>query len=151
MKKRIGLTICLFFVLPAVLTAQTAVRIEELLETKAVNYGQAAQFILEAADVLGYTSRAEAFIYAQERQWLPKNAIASGEAKLAGVALLIMQSFDIKGGTMYFLFRNPHYAYRELVFQDIIQGRADPDMTVSGDLLLFLINRVLYHQEEGLL
>jgi len=43
--------------------------------------------------------------------------------------------------------KNPHYAYRELLIQNI-QGRADPGMAVSGDLLLFVINRAL-EQKEG--
>ena len=75
-------------------------------------------------------------------------AAGSSGARLDGVSLLLMESFNIKGGIMYSLFRNPHYAYRELVYLDIIQGRVDPEMTVSGDLLLFLVNRILSRQEQ---
>ena len=149
MKNRLYIAIFLLFVLPAVLSAQTAARIERLLETEAVTYGQVAQFLLEAAGVLGYTAAAEAFRYAEERQWLPGDASPSAEARLDGVALLIMRSFDIRGGIMYSLFRNARYAYRELVYLDVIHGRISPSMAVSGDLLLFMVGRILSLSEEG--
>jgi hypothetical protein len=59
-----------------------------------------------------------------------------------------MSAFGIKGGIMYSSLKNPRYAYRELVHQGIIQGRADPEMVVSGDLLLFMIGRALDLTEE---
>ena len=142
MKKTIVL-FSLLLALPCLLYAQTAARIELLLETGAVNYGQAAHFALEAAGVLSGASEAEAFAYAAERGWLPKGAAAQEQARLDGFALLAMEAFGIRGGIMFSLFKTPHYAYRELVYQDIIQGRAAPNMAVSGEELLFLINRVL--------
>jgi len=141
----------LFFLvlLPVLLSAQTAVEIEELLAVKAVSYEQAARLVLKAADLPVFSAAAslpsgqEAFNYAAERKWLPKKAVIGQEASLEGVSLLIMRSFEIKGGLFYSLFKNPHYAYREMIYQDIIQGRADPQMAVSGEQLLFLINRLM--------
>jgi outer membrane protein OmpA-like peptidoglycan-associated protein len=43
---------------------------------------------------------------------------------------------------MYSFFQNPHYAYRELVHRDVIQGRTYPGMTVSGEMLLFMVSRI---------
>jgi hypothetical protein len=120
--------------------AQTAAEIESLLSTKALSCGQAASFVLQAADV---TVSGEAFDYALEQKWLPANTAPSDTAALDGVSLLIMGAFGIKGGIMYSGFKSPHYAYRELVYQGIIRGRADPGMAVSGDLLLFMTGKVL--------
>jgi hypothetical protein len=55
----------------------------------------------------------------------------------------------MKGGAFYTLSKTPHRAYRELLSQNIIQGRADSDMAVSGELLLFIVNRVLERMEGG--
>ena len=145
-KYRFLLTLCLLLILPVFLSAQTAAEIEELLNTKAVSNEQAARFVLEAADLSAPRTSSEAFQYAAERQWVPKKAVAGGEASLQGVSLLVMRSFNIKGGLFYTLFKNPHYAYRELVYQDIIQGRSDPQMAVSGDTLLFIVNRAIARQ-----
>jgi hypothetical protein len=54
-----------------------------------------------------------------------------------------MRSFNIKGGIMYSLIKNPHYAYLELVYKNIIQGRTEPAMNVSGERLLFFTTRAL--------
>ena len=151
MKKSMWLLIFCF--LPAVsvfLSAQTAVEIEELLKTETLSYGEAALFVLKAAEVSEPQNPAEAFSFAAERKWLPGKAVSGGKASLDGVSLLIMRSFGKRGGIFYSLFKNPHYAYREMVYQDIIQGRTDPKMTVSGELLLFLLSRVFSLQEDGI-
>ena len=137
------------------LPAQTAQEMEELLNNPAVSYEQAARIILKAADQLnpsnqdGFYSREEAFRLTSDKKWLPKNAAGSAEASLEGISLLIMQSFGMKGGIFYSLFKNPHYAYRELAYRDIIQGSMDPEMTVSGEMLLFLVSRVFSQTESS--
>jgi hypothetical protein len=143
------LLLCCFFAFPAFLFAQTAAdEIEALLGTRAVTYAQAARFVLEAADVTVIADPAEAFQYAAERNWLPKQASADQAARLDGISLLVMHSFGIKGGIWFSLVKSPHFAYRELAYQDIIQGRLDPAMAVSGDNLLYIVNRVLSQREE---
>jgi hypothetical protein len=135
-----------FLPAPPVLTAQTAERIEQLLRQKTVSYGEAALLVLEAAghiDPERQTSADGAFSFAMERGWLPKGAEADGEAFLDGLSLLVARAFGIKGGVLFDLFKNPHYAYRALVYRGIIQGRTDPEMAVSGDLLLYTVNRAM--------
>jgi len=133
------------------LHAQTATQIEEILGMQNVNYERAAWLVLEAADLSGpleASGMERAFDLARDNGWLPRNARSEDKATLEGVSLLIMRSFNIKGGLFYSLFKNPHYAYRELVYREIIQGRVDPQMAVSGEMLLFIINRVLEGTEE---
>lgn len=156
MKKRFWFTlVCIFLAVAAFLPAQTASEIEELLGKEAVNYGEAARFVLKAADLIapldlqGASGAEDAFRVAAEKQWLPGSASASGTARLDGICLLIMRSFDMSGGLMYTLFRNSHYAYRELTYNGIVQGNSDPAMEVSGDTLLFLIGRMLSIREEN--
>jgi hypothetical protein len=138
----------LFGLFHAPLYAQTAAELEELLQTKTVSYANAARFILEAADAAALKDVNAAFAFAAERAWLPKNASAEQAAKLDGVALLLMRAFAVKGGIWYSLNKNPHYAYRELVYQDIIQGKTDPEMTLTGEQFLFLVNRFLSLRER---
>jgi len=122
--------------------------IETLLNTGAVTYAQAARFTLEAANVLATQNGEEAFNYAAERNWLPRNASPNDPARLDGIALLLMRSFEINGGIMYSLFGSARYAYRELMYLNVIQRRADPAMQVSGERLLFYVNRI-YAQRES--
>ena len=130
---------------------QSADRIEALLASGAVTYADAALLVLEAAeriDPAAGTSADDAFRFAAERGWLPRDAGADYAARLDGLSLLVMRAFDFKGGLFYTLTKSPHHAYRELGYRGVIQGRADPMMSVSGDLLLFTVNRVLAINEE---
>jgi hypothetical protein len=122
---------------------QSADWIEALLSQGSVNYADAALLVLEASDTLTAPTVAAAFTYATERGWLPRNSGADEAVNLSGLSLLIMGAFDMKGGLFYTITKSPHHAYRELTYRNIIQGRAYPLMPVSGDLLLFTVNRVL--------
>ena len=136
-------------ILPFLILAQTGEKIENFLSARVLNYEQAALLVLEAADVHEthgsaiISSPDAAFRFAMGQKWLPKGASGSGTARLDGVSLLLMNSFGLKGGALYSLLKHPHYAYRELVYKDIIQGRHDGEMAVSGDYLLFLLIRLL--------
>jgi len=140
-----------FIFLSSFAFAQNATDIDAILSTETISCEQAAWLVLGAADAPGFSGgAAEAFRYAMERGWLPAKAAPNGNARLDEISLLIMQSHHINGGFMYTLTKIPRYAYRELVHLNIIQGRADPQMAVSGDLLLFILTRVLYYQEDEL-
>jgi len=142
--------VCLLLTSPILaprLFAQTAAEIETLLATEALSYGQAASFVLRAVDVAATDN---AFDYVAGQKWLPAAATQDAVAKLDGVSLLIMRAFNMKGGAFYTLMKTPHYAYRELLYQNVIQGRVDPGMAVSGDLLLFIVNRALERKEGEL-
>ena len=142
--------LCVFIAVPCFLFSQTADRIELLLGQERVSYQDAALLALEAAGHVGPdASTGEAFGFAMERGWLPKGAEAEREARLDGFCLLVMMAFDLKGGGAFFsLFRNPHYAYRAMAYLNIINGRADPQMPVSGDLLLYTVNRAMSREQR---
>jgi len=147
MKKCSCIFIFCLIISPALMHAQSAAgEIEKLLQTDAVTYVQAARFVLEAADALVTSDPGEALRYAFEQNWLPKNVAGNDLARLDGISLLCMGSFGIQGGMWYSLTKRPRYAYRELVYRDVILGRADPGMKVSGELLLFMVGRILSQQ-----
>jgi hypothetical protein len=129
------------------LSAQSvALEIETLIDTQAVTYGQAARFILEASEVFVTDSPEEAFNYAVQQRWLPVNVSANANARLDGISLLLMCSFEMRGGIFYSLTKNSHYAYLELVCNNVILGRHDPAMAVSGAKLLSYVGRILAMQ-----
>jgi len=136
----------ILFLTGAALSAQTADEIETLLNTGAVTYAQAARFVLEASDALVTSSREEAFSYAVQQNWLPANSSSGEPARFDQISLLLMRSFNMKGGLMYTLTKSSHHAYRELVYRNVIQTRSDPAMTVSGEELLFMVGRLLSMQ-----
>jgi len=146
-QKRTTFFLSLVFFASVPLFAQTAQKVENLLKERAVSWSAAAAFVLEASDMAGFQNPEEAFRFAMDRKWLPKKATPGANARLAGVSLLLARSFGIKGGIVYSITKSPRRAYRELVYRNVIQGRSDPAMTVSGEELLFLIGRMLSMRE----
>ena len=145
--KRIGRLILfsLFFFPCSLAFSQTAERVEALLNAKTVSYEQAAVFVLQAAEI--NANPAGAFRYAQEQHWLGANVSGNDEIRLDKLSLLVMKAFELKGGAFYSLFKNPHYAYRELQSLAFIEGKTAPSTPVSGELLLFVISRTLAYKE----
>jgi hypothetical protein len=130
------------------LHAQTAREMDTLLEAESLNYAQAARFILSASGVLGDNiSPGTAFAAAQSRGWVPRKAAAGDPVKLGGAALLLMKSFDLRGGLFYRFFPNPRYAYRELVYRRVIQGAADSSMPLSGEYFFQILGRTMDYAE----
>jgi hypothetical protein len=122
---------------------------DALLDSPAVTWGQAARLVLAAAGREGL-SEAEAFAALQDK--LPRRAAAAAEINLGGLSLIVMRAFDLSGG-LYRVFPTGRYAYRELTYLGLIQGRADPAMKVPGERLFRILGRVLDHtgadREEG--
>ena len=145
MVKKWCLIICILL-LPVLAFAQTAAELDTILETKAVSAATAARFALGSADLLpqelsGSKAEVAAYDMAKSKGWI---TTGSGEdITLKDTAFLIMSAFDVKGGVMYKFLPGPRYAYREMVYRKLIQGRADPDMNVSGARLLQIIGRTL--------
>ncbi|GHV72074.1 hypothetical protein AGMMS49928_27400 [Spirochaetia bacterium] len=148
--KRFILFIAAVLCIGASLSAQTAERMDILLGTAEVSCAMAAIVVLPAAGIIPVGSSPEAaFAFAAEQGLLPKNAGADRAIKLGELSFLIMRSFNMKSGIMYALFPSSRYAYREMTYRKLIQGRNDPSLTVSGERLLRIIGRTLEYVGEA--
>ncbi|MCL2720325.1 MAG: hypothetical protein FWD47_03180 [Treponema sp.] len=125
-----------------------AQEMENLLATSQVSYAQAARFILRASGSFTTANQEDAFWFAATRSWLPENINPQDSARLDAVCLLLMKAFNIEGGIMYSITKNPHYAYRELVYKNIVQGNVDPFTRITGEQLIFYVNRVFAFLER---
>jgi len=141
--KKYIIFLILCFCAVGALSAQTAAEIETLLKTSAVTYAQAARFILKASDAAEIANPREAFNFAVQRNWLPKNVSPDSEARLDDISLLFVQSFHLKGSLFFSIFKNKHYAYRELSDLGVLKNKSDPLMTVSGEHLLYITGKIL--------
>jgi hypothetical protein len=120
--------------------------IDDLLEAEAVSFETACAVTLAAAglavpDPLPETAYQEAL----EMGALPKSAKPEAAINLGQLSFLLMKAFNMKSGFCYALFPGPRYAYRELAYRKIVQGRNDPSLSVSGERLLLILGRVLDH------
>jgi outer membrane protein OmpA-like peptidoglycan-associated protein len=140
---------------PALLSAQAAEDLDQVLASSALSYGQAAYFILRSAssgeDGGEPDTPAGAFDRARGNGWVPKKAVENDTASLGAVSLLIMRAFDFKGGFMYSLFHSPRHAARELVYLKILQEYGDPGRPVSGDRFFQILSGALARSPWALL
>jgi hypothetical protein len=132
------------------LYGQTAAEMDGLLDAGEITWAQACRFALSASGTLGeHASAPAAFDAARERGWLPKGAAAEGPVKLGGLSFLMMQTFAIKGSSLYALFPGPRYAYRQMDYLGLLPGRRDPGLKVSGERFLQILGGVLHYRGDG--
>ena len=151
-KKHLVSILFLLFLSSFSLSAQTAAELDVLLETNEISTAKAARFVLGAVQLLpakltGSEAEKEAYKIAQSNGWIKSGAEDS--ISLKDLSFLVIKAFSIKGGLMYSMAKNPRYAYRELIYRKIIQGRSDPAMKVSGQRLLHIIDRAFQYAEES--
>jgi len=141
--------ICVF--LPALAFAQTAAELDTMLDTETVTVSEASRFALGSVGLLppelsDAETRAAAYEAALSRGWVwgrPEDSISLQET-----AFLIMNAFGIKGGIMYSLLHNPRYAYREMIYRRLIQGRIYSSMKISGQQFLQILGMTLNYTGE---
>ena len=131
--------------------AQTATELDRMLETKAVTVGFAARFAMDAAGLLpeglsSSTAETVAYEVARHRGWVKGES--EDTISLQDMAFLLVNVFEIKGGLVYRLFPNPRYAYREMIYRRLIQGRSYSNMELDGPRFLQILGRTLNYTGE---
>ncbi|MFP4212393.1 MAG: hypothetical protein ACLFR8_14205 [Alkalispirochaeta sp.] len=147
-----------FFVVATALPAQSNQRIDEILSQESITYGHAVYLLLTSqqaipddATVSDALARIEGSSSADGPR-LPQTPLGyppDHPLTLGEFSRLTMETFGITGGMMYTILPHPRYAARELAFRDVVQGRAYPRMSLSGERALRIVGRVLALDEEG--
>ena len=151
MKKLFTFYLLLFTFSLSPSSAQTAAELDTMLKTEAITAAAAARFVLATVELLpqgltGNEAETAAWNIALEKGWVrgrPEEAIS-----LQNTAFLLMSVFELKGGLMFSLARNPRYAYREMIYRRLIQGRSYSHMEVSGERFLQILGSTLNYTGE---
>lgn len=123
--------------------AQSNSFIDGLASGRPLTLGQAAYLVLVASDNLGDDSdTARAFELLDTFGWAGEGASAEDPVTVSRYSYLLMRAFGLKGGLLYSLFPGPRYAYRQMIAKLVIQGRSDPQATLSGTEALRMLGRV---------
>jgi hypothetical protein len=120
-----------------------------LLAMEAVDFAAASLWVQGAAGLVpAGIDGAAAFALAGQNGLLPDGADRGDLIRLDEFAFMLARSFGYRGGIMYALVPGPRYAYRELVYRKVLEGRLDPAQTVSGERLLYFLGRALERRGE---
>ncbi len=125
------------------LFAQSNRFLDDLQAREEASYGQAAVLVLASAGLVGEEATIEeAAALLKERGWAAPVDLQT-PIRLGEYAYLLMRVYGIRGGIWFSLFPGPRYAVRELAWRQMIQGKARPGMTVSGERVVRILGRVL--------
>ena len=129
----------------AVSFSQSAEKIDEILEIEKATFGQAAYLIQTAlndeSDGLDFNAAFDLFKSKNEN--LIKDSVTASDVISAKTyAFLLMKAFGVKGGMMYRIYPCPRYAYRDLRYLAIIQGKNNPDAPMTGATMLQILSRI---------
>ena len=142
----------LLLLLPFFAFAQTASEMDAMFAADTVSAARAARFVLGAAYLLpqelsGSVAERTAYEMASSNGWVK---VSQDDAlTLKDTAFLIMKAFDLKGGMMYSIFKNPRYAYREMVCRNLITGRMNGNIKVKGSTLLQILDKTISYADGG--
>jgi hypothetical protein len=124
------------------LFAQTAERLDAVLDAQRVSFAQAAALILPASGLLP-PDAGDADAFDMARAWLPRRAERDSPINMGELSHLVMRSFNLSGGFMYAFFPGPRYAYRALAWRRLLPPAPDPGRFLSGEELLYITGLVL--------
>ena len=124
---------------------QAAEKIDKILETEKATFGQATYLIQTAlndgSDELDFETAFDRF--KNENENLIRNSVSAEDViPIKTYAFLLMKAFDVKGGMMYRIYPCPRYAYRDLRYLAVIQGKNNPDAVMQGTSLLQILSRI---------
>ena len=125
----------------AAVSAQSAQKISQIVESPELSYGQAAYIALSYSDAETMDESAdetEAFEAAVQKKWIKNGAVVQAAIRLDELSALYVSAVGIKGCGL--IKNSPRYSFRELKALGLIDQYADPAMKIDGQNALNLFN-----------
>lgn len=140
MKKIIIFTV--FLLITALLSAQSADKVTEILSAKTVSLPQVAYF---ATVYLGLgadeISNDNALVVLEDYIGFPSIKTSQEELSYEDFAYFCTRAWDIKGGVMYRITKAPRYALREFHALGFLLTNTDPTRAITGRDALTLMTK----------
>lgn len=139
MKKSIILGV--FFCFSSIfLVSQSAERMTMMLDKQTVTAEELSYFVVHALNsVNDEISDSEAFDFLTKQVALPKIKDKSVPLTYATFSYFCTTAWNIKGGIMLSILKNPRYALREFKSLGLIEVNKNPYATISGQDALVLL------------
>jgi hypothetical protein len=139
----------ILFCLEPALNAQLEQQIDQLIEEESASFGRVVYVVLSSLTLCNETDSIEEAIAAlNDKNWGIKTKSENEQITLGEYSFLLMKAFNLNGGLMYTLFPGPRYAVRELAYNKLIPGNADPDRSMTGEEVMTIFTR-LANSGEG--
>ena len=128
----------------ATVSAQSNDQVDALLAQQRATVDQAAYLALTAGGKIDETATpADAYAYLVEKGWISAKRPADSLVRLDEFSLIVMKSLDLRGGVMYSFFPCNRYAYRELVYLDVVNSTGGSSRFISGEEVVTIVHDAL--------
>ena len=144
MKRTAIITAALVLLGGTALVAQSNEVIDQLLAREIADFGSSVYMVLGAGELIEESATIrEAFSKFQALGWRLQSKAIDDPLTIGELSYLIMRSLDLSGGLMYTIYPSPRYAFRELVYKNVISKQTAPRTVVSGEEVLRYLGAVL--------
>lgn len=129
--------------------------IDAFIKKERADFGTAAFFALTASGKMvleeetDYADIEEAMEYIKTKKWFSKMPASDSYISAGDASLLMLRAFDINGGIMYKITKDPRYALREMQYRSFLSKNLSNKSDISGgDFLTALSNVAIWHDER---
>ncbi|MCR5046122.1 MAG: hypothetical protein K6A42_06065 [Treponema sp.] len=130
-----------FFLLTYVVSAQSADKISQIIDSQEITYGQSAWLACSCATESGdKMSFEEAVSIAAKKGWIKDGFISDGTINLQELCGMFVKVSQVKCGLLYRITKSDRYAYKELRANGTLDSSADPSMKVTGPNAVAILN-----------
>lgn len=121
--------------------SQTADSVTKMIESKTVSFEQVAYFAAVSNGLITEDVSVEDAVIALESK-IKKSEVKTADAlSYEDCAFVCAKAWNIKGGLMFTLFKNPRYAFKEFQAKKYIQESKNPKSKITGRDALYLITK----------
>ncbi|MDP3178951.1 MAG: hypothetical protein Q8M76_13675 [Spirochaetaceae bacterium] len=125
------------------LQAQSNKVIDEMLAQPQATYAHSAYMALVGGSWIDESATPdEAFALAQQKNWIPGNAVPTDPIELGRFSVLAMRGLRIKGGVGWTLFHSKRYAVRELIARGVANASGGQNRIPSGEEAIRMIGKM---------
>ena len=145
--KRVS-TILIYLVVGAILFAQSAEKVDEILQTKTLTRGQACYLVGTAIGEVKETDSYQTAFDKFKGLKMFKNKKHDEPIRFDEFSNLALQYSSLKHGLWYRIAKNPHYAFRQLKIMKIIPQKTVPSSHITPFTAINLLAKIMPKEDR---
>ena len=145
--KRIS-TILIYLGIGAILFAQSAEKVDEILASKTLTNGQACYLVGTSIGEVGDNDSYETAFNKFKGLKMFENKKHDEPIRFDEFSNLALQYSSIKHGLWYGIAKNPHYAFRQLKIMKIIPQKTVPSSHITPFTAINLLAKIMPKEDE---
>lgn len=141
-------TILIYLVIGAILFAQSAEKVDEILQAKTLTIGQACYLVGTATSEVNDTDSYQAAFDKFKGLKMFENKKHDEPIRFDEFSNLALQYSSIKHGLWYGIAKNPHYAFRQLQTMKLIPHKTVPSSHITPFTAINLLAKIMPKEDR---